>query len=157
MFSAHTQMAAGDRSRRDCSPGSENPACRVARGLCLPAHPPKGQHSWGPKFLTRPLFIHLPCAQHRPAAQSTVLSALISVLPGNYLAPTERPLTEITSCSSLLGQDWALAGPYSKVPPCTPKAMPEGHPLDSHGSYTALALALTTLCLNCPGVCLSLA
>lgn len=92
MFSAYIQLAAGGRSRRVCSPGSQK-HLRGGHGLCPPAHSQQGLLSWGLKFMTMPLFIHsthLPCAQHRTAAQLTVLSALINV-PDNYLAQQRIP------------------------------------------------------------------
>lgn len=59
-----------------------------------PAHSQQGLLSWGLKLMIMPLFIHsthLPCAQDRTAAQLTLLSALINVLSGNYLAQQRIP------------------------------------------------------------------
>lgn len=124
---------------------------------CASQPTPTGTAQLGPEVSDEVLIhSHTMC----PAQNSCSINCaeyVMNVLPGNYLAPTERPLTEIPSHSSLLGQDRALVDSSSKVPPCTLKTMPKGHPLDSCRPYTALALALTTLCPNCLGVCLSLA
>lgn len=92
---------------------------------------------------------HLPCALHRTAAQSTVLSALMNVLPGQLLSPTETPDRKtllpqparptLGSCRLLLKE----ASPHSQGRARRP---PSGLPWALHSP----TLSLTTLYPNCP-------
>lgn len=83
----------GDRSRRSCSPGSENPAGEAAHGQGSSAHLQQGQPSGGPKLLVMPSFIQ----SFIHSFHSPTLCSAQSSCPINCVECTNEYSTQVTT------------------------------------------------------------